>query len=41
VLVALGKTGDASLAPFFEEAARMNAHAVVKQAAEWALKEIR
>ena len=40
VLVALGKTGDASLAPFFQDASRMKAHPVVKQAADWALKQI-
>jgi aminopeptidase N len=40
VLVALGKTGDRSLVPFIQEASRMKAHSVVKQAAEWALKEI-
>jgi HEAT repeat protein len=37
---AIGKTGDASLAPFFQDASRMKAHPVVKQAADWALNQI-
>jgi len=41
VLVALGKMGDRSLVPFLQDASRMKAHSVIKQAADWALKEIK
>ena len=41
ILVALGKTGDPALAPFLRAASEMKAHPVIKQAADWALKEIK
>jgi len=40
-LVALGKTGDRSLVRFLQNASGMKAHGIIKQAADWALKEIK
>jgi aminopeptidase N len=41
VLVALGKTADASLVPFLQNASSTKTHGVVKQAAAWALEQVK